>query len=101
MPLLQPQTETVTLEQYETLPENTRAEVFDGVIYNMASPSQNHQTILTELLVLLRNYIYNKNGGCSVFPAPFDVKLNDNPLTIVQPDIMVICDKNKLDGKTL
>ena len=43
MPLLQPQTETVTLEQYETLPENTRAEVFDGVIYNMASPSQNHQ----------------------------------------------------------
>ena len=99
MPLLQPQTETVTLEQYETLPENTRAEVFDGVIYNMASPSQNHQTILTELLVLLRNYIYNKNGGCSVFPAPFDVKLNDNPLTIVQPDIMVICDKNKLDGK--
>ena len=99
MPLLQPQTETVTLEQYETLPENTRAEVFDGVIYNMASPSQNHQTILTELLVLLRNYIYNKNGGCFVFPAPFDVKLNDNPLTIVQPDIMVICDKNKLDGK--
>ncbi len=99
MPLLQPQTETVTLEQYETLPENTRAEVFDGVIYNMASPSQNHQTILTELLVLLRNYIYNKNGRCSVFPAPFDVKLNDNPLTIVQPDIMVICDKNKLDGK--
>jgi len=96
---VQPQTETVTLEQYETLPENTRAEVFDGVIYNMASPSQNHQTILTELLVLLRNYIYNKNGGCSVFPAPFDVKLNDNPLTIVQPDIMVICDKNKLDGK--
>ena len=99
MPLLQPQTETVTLEQYETLPENTRAEAFDGVVYNMASPSQNHQTILTELLVLLRNYIYNKNGGCSVFPAPFDVKLNDNPLTIVQPDIMVICDKNKLDGK--
>jgi Uncharacterized protein conserved in cyanobacteria len=99
MPLLQPQTETVTLEQYETLPENTRAEVFDGVIYNMANPSQNHQTILTELLVLLRNYIYNKNGRCSVFPAPFDVKLNDNPLTIVQPDIMVICDKNKLDGK--
>ena len=46
MPLLQLQTEIITLEQYETLPENTRAEVFDGVIYNMAIPSQNHQTIL-------------------------------------------------------
>ena len=31
--------------------------------------------------------------------SEFDVKLSDKPLTIVQPDIMVICDKNKLDGK--
>ena len=45
------------------------------------------------------NHIKNKNGLCSVFNAPFDVKLSDSPLTIVQPDIMVICDKNKLDGK--
>lgn len=65
----------------------------------MASPSQIHQTILTELLVIIRNYIKSKNGRCSVFPAPFDVKLSDKPLTIVQPDIMVICDKDKLDGK--
>ena len=34
-----------------------------------------------------------------VFSAPFDVKLSDKPLTIVQPDIMIICDKDKLDGK--
>jgi Uma2 family endonuclease len=47
----------------------------------------------------LRNYIRGKGGSCSVFPAPFDVKLNDSPLTIVQPDLMVVCDKNKLDGK--
>lgn len=32
-----------------------------------------------------------------VLPAPFDVKLSDNPLTIVQPDIMIVCDKDKLD----
>lgn len=65
----------------------------------MASPSQIHQTILTELLVSLRNYIREKDGNCFVFPAPFDVKLNDKPLTIVQPDLMIVCDKNKLDGK--
>ena len=34
-----------------------------------------------------------------VFHAPFDVKLFDRPLTIVQPDLMIVCDKNKLDGK--
>lgn len=99
MPALQSQLELITLDQYEALPEDKRAEVFDGVIYDMASPSQIHQTILTELLVIIRNYIKFKNGSCSVFPAPFDVKLSDKPLTIVQPDIMVICDKDKLDGK--
>ena len=99
MPALQPQVQLITLEQYEAFPEDKRVEVFDGVVYDMASPSQIHQTILTELLVIIRNYMKSKGGNCSVFPAPFDVKLSDKPLTIVQPDIMVICDKDKLDGK--
>lgn len=99
MPALKPQPEIITIEQYEALPEDIRAEVFEGIIYDMASPSQDHQIILTELLVALRNYVRGKGGNCSVFPAPFDVKLNDTPLTIVQPDLMVVCDKDKLDGK--
>lgn len=96
---LKPSSGSVTLEQYEALPEDSRMEVFDGTPYNMASPSQEHQAILTELLVSIRSYLKQKGGNCSVFPAPFDVKLSDSPLTIVQPDIMVICDKDKLDGK--
>ena len=99
MPALQPQPKLITLDQYEAYSENERIEVFDGIIYDMASPSQEHQTILTELLVTIRNYIKSKVGNCSVFPAPFDVKLSNKPLTIVQPDIMIVCDKNKLDGK--
>lgn len=99
MPALQPYLETLTLEQYEALPEDNRAEVFDGVVYNMASPSQEHQTISMELSTILNTYIKSREGSCRVFHAPFDVKLNDTPLTIVQPDIMIICDKDKLDGK--
>ncbi len=99
MPALKQQSDSISLEQYEALPENIRAEVFDGQIYYMASPSQLHQTILTELLVIIRNFLRKKARGCQVFPAPFDVKLSDHPLTIVQPDIMIICDKDKLDGK--
>ncbi len=99
MPALQPQSEITTLEQYDTLPDNIRAEVFDGQIYYMASPSQDHQTISTELTTILNTYIRKKDGSCKVFHAPFDVKLSDNPLTIVQPDLMIVCDKNKLDGK--
>ena len=97
MPALQPA--LITIEQYEALPEDERAEIFDGVIYNMSSPSQSQHTISMELSTILNTYIKSKHGPCRVFHAPFDVKLNDNPLTIVQPDIMVVCDKNKLDGK--
>ena len=99
MPAIQYSQELMDLRQYESMPEEQRMEVFDGIAYNLASPSQLHQSILTELLVSLRNYIRKNNGGCSVFPAPFDVKLSDQPLTMVQPDIMIICDKDKLNGK--
>ena len=99
LPVLQPQPETITLEQYEALPEGRRAEVFEGVVYDMSSLSQIHQTLSMELSNIIYNYIKNKKGACQIFSAPFDVKLSDKPLTIVQPDIMVICDKDKLDGK--
>ena len=99
MPALQQQPEALTLEQYEALPEDLRVEVFDGVVYDMASPSQEHQTISMELSTVLNTYIRGKKGSCRVFHAPFDVKLSEQPLTIVQPDLMIVCDKDKLDGK--
>ncbi len=97
--VLHPQPEIITLEQYEALPEEKRVEVFDGIVYDMASPSQIHQSISMQLSTVINNYILRKKGACSIFSAPFDVKLSDNPLIIVQPDIMVVCDKDKLDEK--
>ena len=64
MSALQVQPEIITLEQYENLPDNIRAEVFDGQIYYTASPSQIHQTILTELLVSIRSYLRKKDDNC-------------------------------------
>ncbi len=69
MPALQPKAKLITLEEYEAYPENERIEVFDGIIYDMAAPSQEHQTILTELLVTIHTYIKTKGENCSVFPA--------------------------------
>lgn len=97
MPALQPV--AITLDEYEALPENIRAEVFDGQIYYIASPSQNDQIISMELSTFINTYLKNKKGTCRVFHAPFDVKLSEHPLTIVQPDLMIVCDKTKLDEK--
>ncbi|NOW04465.1 hypothetical protein [Clostridium beijerinckii] len=49
----------------------------------------------------MKEYIKHNNGSCKVYHAPFDVILKDddeviNSKNIVQPDIFVICDKNKL-----
>lgn len=44
-PALQPQVEKITLEQYELLPAEQRVEVFDGIVYDIASPSQTHQAL--------------------------------------------------------
>ena len=99
MPALQKRSDLINLEQYENLPEDSQIEVFDGIIYNMASPSEVHQTISMELSTTINNYIRNKKGGCRIFHAPFDVVLSEAPLTVVQPDLMVVCDRDKLDGR--
>lgn len=67
MSALQPQPIITTLEEYEALSEDTKAEVFDGQIYYMVSPSQIHQSILLELCPLLNSYVKSQNGNCKVF----------------------------------
>ncbi len=93
--------ETLYTEQdYYNIPENTRAELINGhIIYNQAAPARIHQRILGELYTVINNYIRSKNGPCQVYPAPFAVKLRDDRNTIVEPDISVICDKNKLTDR--
>ncbi len=88
-----------SLAEYEALPEGVRCEVYEGRIVDMASPNELHQTISQELGRRIGNHIYDRKGKCRVFSAPFDVVLQQSPMIIVQPDILVVCDRDKLDGK--
>ena len=98
MPLAQ--TKLYTEDDYYNLPENVRAELIDGyLIYNQAAPSRTHQTILGELYLTISQYIKSKNDSCKVYPAPFAVQLRKDRKTIVEPDISVICDRNKLTDR--
>lgn len=94
-----PKSLTHTIDDIYALPEGTRAELIDGKIYYMAPPSRKHQEIAGELFTEINNYIRSKNGSCKPYIAPFAVFLNENDTNYVEPDISVICDKNKLTDK--
>ena len=91
--------EIYTTEFIEALPDGERAELINGDIYFMAPPRVRHQRAVSILHAKIFNYIESKKGSCEVFPAPFAVYLNNDAYTYVEPDISVICDKNKLDDK--
>lgn len=97
MPL--PQKKVYTVEDIYALPEGQRAELVEGRIYMMDPPNTKHQQISHLLSWKIENYIQGKKGVCQVYPAPFAVFLNENAYNYVEPDISVICDKNKLDDK--
>ena len=89
-----------TEEDYYNTPEDVRCELIDGnLIYAQAAPGRIHQEILMELAGTIRDYIRSKGGKCKVYPAPFAVKLQKNQDTIVEPDISVVCDPEKLTDR--
>ena len=88
-----------TTDYIFSLPEGQRAELIDGVVYDMAPPNRLHQELVSELHYKITDYIKKNNGACKVFPAPFAVFLNADDKNYVEPDISVICDKSKLTDK--
>ena len=84
-----------TIEDYLKLPEGTRVELIDGVFYDMAAPTMAHQKIITAVANVLESYIDSNNGKCVSFVGPTDVQLDKDDKTMVQPDIMVTCDRTK------
>ena len=71
-----PKERKYTIDDYYALPEDRRVELIDGVIYDMAAPSGMHQ----------------------VFLSPFDVRLDRDNYTMVQPDLLVICGEYDVEG---
>ncbi|MDR1531458.1 MAG: Uma2 family endonuclease [Clostridiales bacterium] len=87
-------TKYYTYEEWLSLDDGIRSELFDGKIAVMPLPLRRHQEILSELHRQLANFL--KGKPCKVFPAPFAVRLTKDADTAVQPDITVICDPSKL-----
>lgn len=94
MPL--PKEQIYTSKDYWNLPEGERAELINGKFYAMSPPSRIHQKLSTKLCSVLDSYITSRKGECEVYHAPFAVNLDAEDKNWVEPDVSVICDKNKL-----
>lgn len=103
--------ELYTYSDYLTWPDEERWELIEGIPYDMSpAPFRRHQGVSGELFRQIANFLEDK--PCEVYAAPFDVRLmpgaspeqlrqadDDDITTVVQPDIAVICDRDKLDER--
>jgi Uma2 family endonuclease len=94
--------ERYTYRQYRTWPEGERWELIEGQAWNMSpAPRVRHQAILVKLLSRIFDFLEGK--PCQVFGSPFDVLLpegdesDEEVDTVVQPDIVVYCDRSKIN----
>ena len=94
-----PQKQIYTSEDYWNLPEGQKAELIDGQLFDMAPPNFIHQKLVSVLHYAIFHHIKTNNGSCEVIPAPFAVNLNSDDKTWVEPDLSVICDRNKISSR--
>ena len=97
MPL--PREQVYTTDDIYALPDGERAELIDGQIYMMGTPSRIHQKLVGQLSRIIGNYIESNHGSWEIYPAPFAVFIKKDDKNYVEPDISVICDKNQLSDR--
>jgi len=96
------QKEKYTYGDYRMWPDDEKWEIIKGIPYYMSpAPLRKHQEISGALFAKLYNYLEDK--ACRVYAAPFDVRFpagdekDEEIETVVQPDIAVVCNEDKLD----
>lgn len=95
---------TYTYADYFKWKFEERVELIRGRIFKMSpAPSRRHQRITGDMFTVMNAFLKGKK--CDVYIAPFDVRLprrskdDKDIITVVQPDICVICDPSKLDDR--
>ena len=104
-PLAKKLNEKFNYADYLSWPDDERWEIIEGVAYDMPpAPAREHQRM--SAFIFAKIYNFSSGKKCEVYFAPFDVRLaktkdeaDEEIETVVQPDIVVICDQNKLDKR--
>lgn len=85
-----------TIEDYYAWPKEERIELIDGVVYVMDAPGFVHQRIAGKIISRLDAYFEKKGGDCIPLISPVDVRLDCDDKTMVQPDLVILCDRDKI-----
>lgn len=85
-----------TVEDYSELPKERMWELIDGVLYDMKAPNLVHRMIASELSFLLDRAIFDADDEWVSFGIPVNVRLDKDEKTLMQPDLSVICDRDKM-----
>ncbi len=96
--LMDNEDKSYTIADIEALPEGERAELIDGKMYMMGTPTATHQRMVGFLYLKFASYINGRKGKCEVFLSPFGVYLNESDNYVI-PDLLIVCDKDKVDEK--
>jgi len=90
-----------TFKDFLAWDESERCELINGETYMLAAPSRLHQELSRNIFIQLAEFL--KGKPCQAFYAPFAVRLNPkkdySDDTVVEPDIVVVCDSDKLDDR--
>ena len=81
------------------LPEGEHAELINGEMFMMTSPTRGHQDAAIWLSSQVFNYIHDKKGKCRVYTSGFAVFPQKDNINYVEPDVTVVCDRDKLDKR--
>ena len=88
-----------TIEDIYALPDGTRAELIDGRLYYIPTPTRTHQKITGEMYLAAAAYIKAYHKECEVYIAPFGVYLNGDDSLYVEPDLSIIRDTSRLSER--
>ncbi len=90
-----------TVEDYYALPEDQWVELIDGVFYDMTAPRPVHQIISSAVFNTIYNFIRSNKSDCIPLYSPIDVQLDCDDRTMVQPDVVIVCDEDKIRDRVI
>lgn len=97
--MLYSKSSTYTSEDYWSIPDGERAELINGKFYELPTPNTIHQLLVGELSCAIHNYIDSIRIHDELIISPFAVNLTSNNQIYVEPDIIVVADKTKINDR--